>query len=92
MRNATRARVLPRSLGGVPCEVLPLDSDVPFADLEVAHIKALGDGDTQREKDLADALAKRALDVAVKAQNDIRAHFGNPMGFTSDELGLDYNK
>lgn len=33
MRKATRARVLPRSLNGIPCEVLPLDNDLTFVNL-----------------------------------------------------------
>uniref|UniRef100_A0A0A9Z7Q5 DUF7623 domain-containing protein n=1 Tax=Lygus hesperus TaxID=30085 RepID=A0A0A9Z7Q5_LYGHE len=92
MRDDLRKQILPTQVCGIAQNVLPLDQDTPFHDLEIAAIKAQKDGDSTKAQDLADALTKRAIDVAVKSQQEVRLQLGAPLGFTIDELELHRDK
>ncbi|KAL7697109.1 calpain-like cysteine peptidase [Lotmaria passim] len=89
MKQQVRAQVLPARVGGIAREALQLDDDVPFADLEVAHITANGDGEPEKARDLGDAMQKRAVDVAAKMRGEERANLGDPLGFSPEDLPLD---
>ncbi|KPI83599.1 putative calpain-like cysteine peptidase [Leptomonas seymouri] len=89
MKQQVRAVVLPTRVGGIAREALQLDDDVPFADLEVAHIAATGDGDPEKARDLGDAMQKRAVDVAAKMRGEERANLSHPLGFSPEDLPLD---
>ncbi|KPA73485.1 putative calpain-like cysteine peptidase putativecysteine peptidase Clan CA family C2 [Leptomonas pyrrhocoris] len=89
MKQQVRSNVLPTRVGGIAREALQLDDDVPFADLEVAHIAATGDGEPEKARDLGDAMQKRAVDVAAKMRGEERAILGHPLGFSPEDLPLD---
>jgi hypothetical protein len=89
MKQQVRSNVLPARVGGIAREALQLDDDVPFADLEVAHIAATGDGEPERARDIGDAMQKRAVDVAAKMRGEERANLGHPLGFSPEDLPLD---
>nr|CAJ2475114.1 unnamed protein product [Leishmania braziliensis] len=91
LKQQVRANVLPPRVGGIAREALQLDDDVPFTDLEVAHIAANGDGDLDKGHDLGDAMQKRAADVAAKLRGEERANLGNPLGFSPEDLPLERN-
>ncbi|KAG5475540.1 hypothetical protein LSCM4_04122 [Leishmania orientalis] len=89
LKQQVRANVLPPRVGGIARDALQLDDDVPFTDLEVAHIAANGDGDLDKGRDLCDAMQKRAIDVAAKLRGEERANLGNPLGFSPEDLPLE---
>ncbi|GET89693.1 calpain-like cysteine peptidase, putative [Leishmania tarentolae] len=89
LKQQVRANVLPPCVGGIAREALQLDEDVPFTDLEVAHIAANGDGDLDKGRDLGDAMQKRAADVAAKLRWEERANLGHPLGFSPEDLPLE---
>ncbi|ORC91634.1 putative antigen [Trypanosoma theileri] len=93
MRHKGRSGVLEPVTNGLPTKDLPLDEDMPFTDLEVEYLRAVGDGeDPSKARDLADAMLKRAEDVAAKVKADNRQLLEqNPLGIPLDELPLDTN-
>ncbi|RNE98646.1 putative calpain-like cysteine peptidase, partial [Trypanosoma conorhini] len=94
MKLRERDTVLEEALSGVPRAILPLDDDMPFGDLEVEYLKAVGDGeDTSKAHNLADAMKKRAEDMAAKIKADSRMKLEqNPLGVPLEELSLDKNE
>ncbi|EPY19437.1 calpain-like cysteine peptidase [Strigomonas culicis] len=90
MRDQAREQVLPEVFNGIPREALHLDEDMPYTGLEAAHIMA-GD-DEGRRRDLADAMAKRAADVASKLRVEERGNLGEPLGYAPEDLPLDQNR
>ncbi|KAH9593132.1 Peptidase C2 [Trypanosoma melophagium] len=93
IRHKGRGGVLGPVSNGLPTEDLPLDDDMPFTDLEVEYLRAVGDGeDPSKARALADAMVKRAEDVASKLKYDNRQFMEqNPLGIPLDELPLDKN-
>ncbi|CAD2215399.1 hypothetical protein, conserved [Angomonas deanei] len=91
MRDKAREGVLPDSLKGLPKSALHVDEDMPFNDLEVAYLKAEGDGDEEKKDDLAAAMVKRAGDIADKLRGEERANLGSPLGYDPKDLPLDEN-
>ncbi|CCW61011.1 unnamed protein product [Phytomonas sp. EM1] len=90
LKKKIREDILPEFPGGISRDVLTLDDDTPYSDLEAAFIRARGEGENpERENDLADAMAKRAVDVAFMVREDERAQLDIPFGFSSSELPLD---
>ncbi|KAF8298423.1 putative calpain-like cysteine peptidase [Trypanosoma cruzi] len=94
MKLNGRQSVLEQAPKGVPLDVLSLDDDMPFGDLEVEYLKSVGDGeDNFKARNLADAMRKRAEDMAAKVKADNRMNLEqNPLGIPLEELPLDSNE
>ncbi|CAD2213170.1 hypothetical protein, conserved [Angomonas deanei] len=79
---------LPRQINGIPIELFHLSEDIPFQELQDAYRKALRDGNTERAKDLKEAVLKRALDVADARLFEVRETFSDIAGFDISTLPL----
>ncbi|CCD21620.1 calpain-like cysteine peptidase, putative, (fragment), partial [Trypanosoma vivax Y486] len=91
VRLRERERLLGTAVGGVSLDVLCLDRDAPYVELEVAYVKGLrGGGDAGAVADIADAMRKRCGDILHRLKCEARSTLEPcPLGVPLEDLPLD---